>query len=734
MKLTRRKFLFASGITVSALTVGFVLRDKPPIPGTVEGAFQPNAWLQITADGQYIFQLDKSEMGQGVMTTLPTILAEELDLYPARLQVEMAGVHDAFNNTKMGVQITGGSTSTPTAWDPLREAGATTRAWLLAAAAKFFSTGVSQLTTDNGTVHWGEKKVAYHELLEQVKTVSPPSGVKLKDHSQYRWIGNHLPRRDSLAKTNGEAMFGIDTYLDGMLTAVVVRCPHFGGSVANWDKDSIKDIKGVKHAFPIHSGIAIVAEGYWPARKAANVLTVSWDKGPLAGLDSEKIKQQQQQASNNEGFNIVDEGEFAEVLKAAENNPQQKIIEASYASPMAHHSPMEPQNCVAVINGNKAEVWAPTQTQDIAQSVFAHYSGLERENIKINTTLLGGGFGRRGYVDFVGEVAAIAKEIPGVPVKVQWSREDDMHHDYYRPPTWHEMKAVVDENGLPVAWNHNYVSPTVLTGFGTELISTMLPNWVPLDIARGIGLKVEGLVAEYDVSTGEGAKIPYAIKNKSVNYIHHDTGVPVGFWRSVAHSHNAFVVESFIDELAVAAEMDPVEYRRKLLTDKSDERQRRYSEVMELVVKESHWGHEKKVQGIAVHESFLSFVAMVVDITVSDDQKNFTVDKVYCAVDCGQVINPAIVRAQIQGGAVYGLTAALKDPVTIEDGKVKQSNFHDLPVLRMNECPEFKVKFVETHAKPGGVGEIGTPPIAPAVANAIYRATGKRLREMPFRL
>lgn len=728
MKLSRRKFLVGSGVIGGGLLLGFSLQKTVPVPHTRIGSFQPNAWLQITPQGEVIFQLDKAEMGQGVMTSLSAIIGEELDFDPAKMVIEFAGAHRAFVNPQMGVQITGGSTSIVTGWEPLRDAGATARAMLLAAAAQQWNVAVAHCKTDNGFVLHpdGQQRSSYGELAPLAAQQKKPGNVVLKTPEQYRWLGKSLKRFDSEAKLQGKTTFGVDVLLPGMKVAVVVRCPQFGGSVLSYDKQSVSNLPGVRAVFAIHSGVAIVADGYWQARKAANRLSVQWNKGPLAGLDSAAILAAQKAAleKTEKPFSVQKEGDVDTAFSAAA-----QTVTAEYTAPFFHHSPMEPQNCTAQFRGGQLELWAPTQTADIARAVAAFYTGIEQENIVVNSTFLGGGFGRRGYVDFAGEAAAIAQQFPDMPVKLMWSREDDMQHDYYRPPSFHRMRAALDASGGVAGWHHDFVSNSVLSGFGVDLMHAMLPTWVPINIARGIGRNVANYVPPYDISMGEGTKIPYAVPNRKVGMVHHDCGVPTGFWRSVSHSFNAFAVESFVDEVAHAAKKDPVVFRREYLKDSP-----RHLAVLNLAVEKANNVVLERVQGfgrgVAVHESFGAVVAMVADVVVTGNQ--FTVNRIVIAVDCGFVINPDQVVAQMEGAAIYGLTATLKNGVTIADGACAQSNFHDLPVLRMNEAPALEVYIVPSMEKPGGIGEVGVPPVAPAVANALFAATGKRLRDLPL--
>jgi CO/xanthine dehydrogenase Mo-binding subunit len=730
MKLSRRKFLIGSGVVGGGLLLGFSLRDTAPIPHTRPGSFQPNAWLQITPQGEVIFQLDKAEMGQGVMTSLSAIIGEELDYDPAKMIIEFAGVNSAFKNPQMGVQITGGSTAVMTGWDPLREAGATARAMLVGAAAQQWQIDAVQCKTDDGfVIHSdGQQRSSYGDLAVLAAQQKKPGNVELKKPEMYRWVGKSLQRFDSADKVQGKTQFGVDVVLPGMKVAVVVRCPQFGGKLKSFDKNSIAGVRGIHDIFSIHSGVAIVASGYWQARKAASQLAVEWDKGPIANLTSADILTAQKNAlvQKEKPFSVENEGDVVAVFSAAK-----QIVKAEYTVPFFHHSPMEPQNCTAQFVDGKIELWAPTQTVDIARAVAAFYTGIEQEKITVNGTFLGGGFGRRGYVDFAGEAAAIAVKVPGVPVKLMWSREDDMQHDYYRPATFHQVQAALSESGEVTAWQHNLVGTSILKGFGVDLMEGLLPSWVPSAIANKAGHGFANFVSDYDITMGEGAKIPYAIENRKVGMVHHDSGVPTGFWRSVSHSFNAFIVESFVDELAHAASKDPVDFRRSYLKDSP-----RHLATLNLAVEKSNWNIMPRIagfgRGVAVHESFGSVVAMVADVLVRGSE--YIVQRIVVAVDCGLVINPDQVIAQMEGGTIYGLTAVLKNGINIVDGACAQSNFHDLPVLRMNESPKIAAYIVPSANKPSGIGEVAVPPVAPAVANAIFAATGKRLRDLPLML
>lgn len=726
MKLSRRGFIVGTAVVGGGLVLGLNMGKELPVPNTREGSFQPNAWLQITPEGEVIFQMPKSEMGQGIHTSLATLLGEELDFDPAKMTIEHAGVHRAFIDNKNFTQLTGGSTSVVVNWGPLREAGAAARAMLVAAAAQQWSVAPENCSTEPGEVintATGER-LAYSELAQAANDFRD-APFTLKDKADYRWLGKKASRFDSLEKSTGKAFYGMDVQLPGMLTAVVVRPRQFGATLGSFKADRALEYSGVDAVFAIHSGVAVVAKTYWQARKAAALLEIDWDDGPLAQLSSATIAAEQESMMENEsGHMALERGDAPAAIQDATN-----VISARYSSPYTHHSPMEPQNATALVQGNTCELWAPTQGPDLAQAVAAHYTGIPRNNINVTAMTLGGGFGRRGYVDYIGEAAAIAKELEGTPVKLVWSREDDMQHDFYRPATLHEVSATLTDSNTLESWQHRMVSPSIVKGLGVSLASTMLPAWIPTAISRSIGRFGTNLAAASDPTTAEGAKVVYDIPNLAVEQILHDPGVPIGFWRSVGFSHNCFVAESFMDELAHAAKADPLAFRLAHLAEEP-----RYKKVLELAAEKADWGNPApgRFQGIAVVEPFESFCAAVVEVSV--DGKRFKVERVVNAVDCGFVLNPDIVAAQIEGAVIYGLSAALNPPITIAQGGVQQSNFHDAPVMRMNESPDIETHIVASDESPTGIGEIGLPAVAPALANALFAATGQRLRDLPLAL
>ena len=736
MKLSRRKFLLGSAIAGSGLVLGFSLKPEPTVPNLRSGSFRPNAWLQIMPNGEVIFQCDKVEMGQGVATGLATLIGEELDLDPEALTVEFAGNHPQFRNSDFALQLTGGSTSIKVGWYPLRHAAASARQMLLTAASQQLQLPQQQLITDNGWVidPASKQKLSYGELVSSAKTLSPPKDVSLKPSDQYRYIGKQRRRVDTEAKIHTDAVFGVDVDLPELKTAVVIRCPHFGGSLEAWDESLVAGFTDLIGITPIHSGLAVVANDYWQARQAANAITPSirWNKGPLAGTSNASIEAAQWQILNQQqesGFHTEQTEHTRSRLAAAE--PTQRLVDVEYQVGYFHHSPMEPQNATAYYDASsgKLSLWTPSQSPDISRAVASHFAAIDQEHITVHTTFLGGGFGRRGYVDFSGEAAAIAKAFPNQNIRTQWSREDDMQHDYYRPASVHRLSAALADDGKLSAWKHDLVSNSILNGFGVDMFSALLPSWLPSKIARSLGRGVSKVVYDYDVSMAEGANPEYDVAEREIGINFYDSGIPTGFWRSVAHSYTGFVKESMMDEMAHLAGQDPLQFRLQQLNG-SPRLQQCLAKVRQL----ANWDQSKAgvFLGVACHSSFLSHVAQVVELAVVEQKVQ--IQHVYCVADVGLVINPEIVEEQLVGGIIYGLTAALKPAVSIDDGKVLGSNFHDMPVLRMDESPDISVALIDSLEDPTGVGEISVPPIAAALSNALFAASQVRQRRLPLNL
>ncbi|MBI1954921.1 MAG: xanthine dehydrogenase family protein molybdopterin-binding subunit [Acidobacteria bacterium] len=708
--LNRRTFLKTSAAGGGGLVLGLYLpsflgMDKKAAAATA--LFEPNVWLKIGTDDSITIITSQLEMGQGVMTAMPMLVAEELDVDWNKVRTEWAPADRAYGNPQMGGgQVTAGSRSTRGYWKPLREAGAAGRAMLVTAAAQTWGVPEDSCSTAKGEViHQASgRRLRYGALVEKAATLPVPKQVSLKDRKNFRLLGQPLARLDIPEKVNGSAVYGMDVKVPDMLVARVVRCPVFGGKVSTWNADKTKAVPGVRHVVPISSGVAVVADSFWAATRGVRALEIKWDEGANAKLSNAEIRRQFAEMAQKTGAVARNDGDVAVALSGAA-----RTLDLVYEVPYLAHACMEPMNCTAAVRADRCDVWVPTQSQTSAHEMAAKVTGLPLQAVKVHTTYLGGGFGRRGEADFVADAVETSKAI-GQPVKVIWTREDDMQHDFYRPATYVRFWAALDGSGKPVAWMQRIVQPSLFMSRNPDSVRA----------AGGI-----------DRTSIDGAAgLPYNIPNLRVEYVLYDPGIPVGFWRSVGNSVNGYVTEAFFDEVAAAAGKDPYELRRQLL-DKAP----RHKAVLELAAEKAGWGQplpKGRFRGIAVHESFGSFVAQVAEVAVAPDG-NVRVHRVVCAVDCGEIINPDTIKAQMEGGIIYGLTAALQGEITIENGRVAQSNFHDYPMLRLNEAPETEVYIVPSTESPGGIGEPGTPPIAAAVVNALYAATGKRIRRLPIR-
>lgn len=710
---SRRQFLKSSATLAAGLTIALALPIAVRRALAQEGApakppaVDPNAFVHIGSDDSVTVLLKHSEMGQGVWTTLPLVLAEELDCDWSRVRVEHAPAAPAYAHTAFGLQMTGGSTSTWESYAQMRRAGAMARAMLVAAAAQRWQVAPSECRVDKGVISHGDQRLRYGEVAEAAARLPAPTEVTLKDAKAFGLIGKGARRLDTPAKISGRAEFGLDVKRPNQFIATVARAPVFGAKLKSFDAAKAKAVPGVVEVVQVPSGVAVIARHTWAAIQGREALVTDWDLGPGASLSSAQLLQDYRKLAATPGAVAKSAGDAASKLKGG------AVVSAEYHVPFLAHAPMEPLNCTVEIGKDGCDIWTGTQFQGVDQMAAAQILGLKPEQVRLHTTFLGGGFGRRANPasDFVAEAVHVAKAA-GKTVKVVWTREDDVHGGYYRPMWLSSLRATLGKDGLPTAWHHTLVGQSIIAG--TPFAAAMLKDGI-------------------DATSVEGAaNSPYldAIADHRVELHSPTSPVTVLWWRSVGHSHTAFVVESFIDELARAAKQDPLAYRRALLA-----KHPAHLAVLNLAAEKFGWGKplpKGHAAGLAVHESFGSIVAEVAEVSVKDGRPR--VHRVVCAVDCGSVVNPDGVVAQMESGIVYGLSAALHGAITLKDGRVEQSNFHDYPALRLADMPRVEVHLAPSGRAMGGAGEPGTPPIAPAVGNALAALTGQRLRSLPFRL
>jgi len=700
--LSRRDFLTLGAAAGAGLVIGFYL---PHGSNGAKNTFAPNAYLKIAPDGRIIVVVARSEMGQGVQTSLPMILAEELEADWKQIAIEQAGA-----STLYGDQTTGGSASVRTTWDPMRKAGAAAREMLISAAALEWSVPRASCKAQNSAVIHADsnRRLSYGDLAIKAAALPIPTDPPLKQAKDYQIVGKPLPRLDVPSKVDGTAQYGIDFHLPGMKYAALARCPVFGGKIAHFDDKDARKVSGVSYAGKIgDSAVAVVADTAWSAIAGRRALNVQWDEGPNASLSSAAIYDSLKQSASSKAATLYSTGDVAKA--------KGRRVEASYQLPFMAHAPMEPGNCTAQFRGSSCELWAPTQVpQDVRDSV-AQALAIPPDQVKVNVTLMGGGFGRRLEHDYGVEAALVSKAV-NAPVKVIWTREDDMRNSTYRPASYHQLNAMLDGAGWPLAFSHRIVSPSISAQKGT-----------PGDGGIDPDLKDE-------------AGLVYSFPNALLEYVDTQTPVPLGWMRSVYALQAAFASESFIDELAAAAHRDPLEYRLHLLAKDEDIkyfdttwRTGRMRGALQLAADKAGWGKPLPAghhQGIACFACFSSYMAEVVEVSMENAQPR--VHRVVAAIDCGQVVNPNILEQQIQGGVIYALTNALRAQVTIDKGRVVQGNFDDYAPIRMNEAPVVEAYFVQSTEAPTGAGEPPVPPLAPALCNAIYTATKKRIRALPI--
>ena len=668
----------------------------------------PDAFLRIAPDDTVTILLSHSEMGQGIWTTLPMLVAEELGCDWQKINVEHAPAAPAYAHTAFGMQMTGGSTTTSSEFDRYRQIGAMARTMLVQVAAKQWGVEPATCRVQDGVITNDGSSLSFGRVADEAMKLEPPIAVELKPRSAWQRIGKPTSRLDSFAKVTGRAQFGADVRLLGMLTAVVARAPVFGATVKSFVAKASRRVRGVQGVYQVPSGVAVVADNFWAAKTARDLLEIEWDSGPGAALSTNALRAEFKRLAARAGLPATTAGDADKTLGQCE-----KVVEAEYEVPYLPHATMEPMNCTARVTDDSCEVWTGTQFQTMDQNLAAKAAGLKPEQVQIHTTFLGGGFGRRAnpVSDFVTEAVLIAKAA-AAPVKVMWTREDDLRAGWWRPMALHRVRVGLGPDGLPAAWHQRVVCQSILAG--TPFAEMLIKNGIDDTCVEGV------------------ADSPYVkdLENHRVELHSPELPVPVQWWRSVGHSHSAFAMESAIDELTHAVGQDPLEYRRRLL-----QQHPRHLGVLELAASMAGWGappRKGRFRGLAVHESFGSYVAHVAEVSVVD--RKIHVHRLIVAVDCGTCVNPLGVAASMEGGAAFALSAALFGELSLDQGRVLQSNFHDHPLLRMPDMPRVETHIVPSDRKPGGIGEVSVPSVAPAVANAVFAATGQRLRRLPLRL
>lgn len=693
--VTRRDFVKVSTLAGGGILIGFRFSEAS---AQEFAAFTANAWITIAPTGEVTFTCGRSEMGQDVYTSLSMILAEELAVDPRKVKVLHAPADPVYVNTLIGAQITGGSTSVREGWEPLRKAGAATREMLIAAAAARWGVSANDCRAANGVVTHGTRSADYGSLTDAAAKLTPPATVKLKDPATFTVIGKPLPRLDGADKARGRATYGLDVKLPGMLYAAMVPCPVIGGKVASFDGAAVSARRGVRAVVNIGEGVAVVADHYWTARSAADALTISWDEGATATLNTASIFAKLDAARDRPGAVAKSAGNASAALATG-------AVSAEYRCQMLSHATLEPQNCTARVTPAGVEVWASVQFPQGAQGTAAAVAGVQPEQVQVHSQFIGGGFGRRLENDFVAQAVAIAKAVPGTPVQLIWTRPQDMQQDFYRPPSLHLMRGVV-ANGRLEALSAKLVSPSITA----RAFPTFVQN-------GSDPFQMEGL-----------SNFTYDVPNLELRTVIEEVGVRVGFWRSVSHALNAFAVESFMDELALAAGQTPLAFRLALLN--KIPRQRAVLERAAQAAGYSATPGSGRGFGIASMECYDTNAAVVCE--VSGSAERIKLERITIAADCGIAVHPDQVIAQLQGGVVTGLIQAMRAKITIQHGRVEQSNFHDFQLPRGSQVPRVQVELLQSGGNPGGIGEVGTPLVAPALANAVFSLTGKRIRSTPL--
>jgi CO/xanthine dehydrogenase Mo-binding subunit len=704
---SRRTFLITGAAAGGGLLLGVYLpRTIGAKAQIADEVFAPNAFVRIKPDDTITLVMPQVEMGQGTYTSMSMLIAEELEVDLAKVGLEAAPPSDKlYANPLLGFQVTGGSTSVPGFWEPLRRAGATARVMLIQAAAVQWNVDPASCRAEKGeVVSPAGERLSYGTLVDAAAKLPVPDKVTLKDPKDFTLIGTPAKRLDTPEKVNGKAKFGIDAMIPGMKFATVAACPIFGGKLKRVDDSKAMAIKGVRQAVRLDNAVAVVGDHMWAAMQGLSALDIEWDDGPNANVTTESIVEQMERASQNEGVTARSDGDFAKAIPGAA-----KKIDAVYEMPFLAHAAMEPMNCTVHVTKDSCDIWVGIQVVSRAQATAAQVTGLPPEKIQVHNHLLGGGFGRRLDVDGITQAVAIAKQVDG-PVKIVWSREEDIQHDVYRPYYYDRFTAGFDAQDQLVAYHHRVTA------------SSILSRWAPPAFVNGL---------DEDAVNGAAKEMPYAIPNILVDYVRDEPpGLTTGWWRGVGPTHNIFVVESFIDELAAATKKDPVEFRRSLLG-----KQPRVLGVLNLAAEKAGWATdlpEGVGRGVSVQFAMGSYLSQVAEVEVSNEGE-VKVRRVVCAVDCGQIVNPDTIVAQIEGGIIFGLSAALWGEITLKGGRVEQHNFNDYRVLRINEAPQIEVHLVKNTEAPGGIGEPGTIGIAPAMANAIFAVAGKRIRKLPIK-
>lgn len=708
LKLTATVSLTASGSMLLGFSIPANSGTKPAQIGALssgKGVFAPNAFIQIGADGTVTLIMPKVEMGQGTYTSVPMLLAEELEVDLNQVKLQHAPPNDKlYADPMLGAQVTGGSTSIRTLWQPMRQAGATCRTMLVSAAAQIWKVDAAGCVAKSGKViHTASgRSLSYGELVNIAATLPVPKTVALKGAKDFKLIGRPTHRLDSPNKVNGVAQFGIDAMLPGMKFAVISTSPVFGGTLISVDDSRALTMPGVLQVVKVDNAVAVIATNTWAAKRGLGALSIKWDEGKSTNVNSSDLIEDLKQAANKPGAVARRDGNAAKAYATAD-----KKLAVVYQQPFLAHATMEPMNCTIQLGADGCDLWVGTQIPTFAQGMAAKTAGTPLEKVRLHNYLIGGGFGRRLEFDNVVQAVKIAKQVQG-PVKIIWTREEDIQHDMFRPYYYDRISAGLDAKGMPIAWTHRIVGSSIMARFAPGAVK----NGVDPDAVE------------------VASDLPYDLPNIYVDYVRQEPrDVPTAFWRGVGATRGTFVVESFIDELAALAKQDPIEYRKSLL-GKSP----RVKHVLELAAEKSDWGKplgKGQGRGVSAMFAFGSNLGMVADVTVNDEGA-VRINRVVCAVDCGMIVNPDTVVAQIEGGIIFGATAVLYNEITIKNGRVEQNNFNDYRMLRINEAPEIEVHLVQSAEAPGGIGEPGTAAIGAAIVNAVYAATGKRIRTLPI--